>query len=317
MAREDPVRVALEVIQAERRAVREPVAPSTRTKVIPAVKPMPRVGVKAMPRIPDPASRTFPKGAQHGYSYVSGPSPASWTRTYALEPCSCPSACCGSRRHACPWPWKTFDRLFPVPGQGTPCSHDATDHLECAFPAAPAYARASAQVVVFPHHSRPTSPRSSQALICPRLSDQKAREHLSLPFLSGSWDFLQFHAPAFDLLDPISLHFPTHVNPLRWRSHVPASALRSQSSFTRAFPVDHSNCQITMPVSLQCIALASSGLHVCPPQSVPAKIFPTQMDAASNLHPPISACRFDILVQLSRKLRPIRRPIVPSSVRVS
>ena len=81
MAREDPVRVALEVIQAERRAVREPVAPSTRTKVIPAVKPMPRVGVKAMPRIPDPASRTFPKGAQHGYSYVSGPSPASWTRT--------------------------------------------------------------------------------------------------------------------------------------------------------------------------------------------------------------------------------------------
>ena len=79
MAREDPVRVALEVIQAERRAVREPVAPSTRTKVIPAVKPMPRVGVKAMPRIPDPASRTFPKGAQHGYSYVSGPSPASWT----------------------------------------------------------------------------------------------------------------------------------------------------------------------------------------------------------------------------------------------
>ena len=81
MAREDPVRVALEVIQAERRAVREPVAPSTRTKVIPAVKPMPRVGAKAMPRIPDPASRTFPKGAQHGYSYVSGPSPASWTRT--------------------------------------------------------------------------------------------------------------------------------------------------------------------------------------------------------------------------------------------
>ena len=107
------------------------------------------------------------------------------SHAYALEPCSCPSPCCGSRRHACPWPWKTFDRLFPVPGQGTPCSHDATDHLECAFPAAPAYARASAQVVVFSHHSRPTSPRSSQALICPRLSDQKAREHLSLPFLSG------------------------------------------------------------------------------------------------------------------------------------
>ena len=41
------------------------------------------------------------------------------------------------------------------------------------------------------------------------------------------------------------------------------------------------------------------------------------MDAASNLHPPISACRFDVLVQLSRKLRPIRRPTVPSSVRVS
>ena len=89
----------------------------------------------------------------------------------ALGPCSCPSTCCGSCRPACPWPWKTFDRLFPVPGQGTPCSHDATDHLECAFPAAPAYARASAQVVVFSHHSRPTSPRSSQALICPRLSD--------------------------------------------------------------------------------------------------------------------------------------------------
>ena len=71
MAREDPVRVALEVIQAERRAAREPVAPSTRTKVIPAVKPMPRVL----------ASRTFPKGTQHGYSYVSGPSPSSWTRT--------------------------------------------------------------------------------------------------------------------------------------------------------------------------------------------------------------------------------------------
>ena len=52
MAREDPVRVALEVIQAERRAAREPVAPSTRTKAIPAVKPMPRVGVKAMPRVP-------------------------------------------------------------------------------------------------------------------------------------------------------------------------------------------------------------------------------------------------------------------------
>ena len=41
------------------------------------------------------------------------------------------------------------------------------------------------------------------------------------------------------------------------------------------------------------------------------------MDAASDLHPPISACRFDVLVQLSRKLRPIRCPIVPSSVRVS
>ena len=41
------------------------------------------------------------------------------------------------------------------------------------------------------------------------------------------------------------------------------------------------------------------------------------MDAASDLHPPISACRFDVPVQLSRKLRPIRCPIVPSSVRVS
>ena len=61
--------------------IKEPVALSTRTKVIPAVKPMPRVGVKAMPRIPDQASRTFPKGIQHGYSYVSGPSPSSWTRT--------------------------------------------------------------------------------------------------------------------------------------------------------------------------------------------------------------------------------------------
>ena len=65
-------------------------------------------------------------------------------RQRPLGPCSCPSTCCGSCRHACPWPWKTFDRLFPVPGQGTPCSHDATNHLECAFPAAPAYARASA-----------------------------------------------------------------------------------------------------------------------------------------------------------------------------
>ena len=81
MAREDPVRVALEMIQAERRAARPPVAPFTRTKVVPAVKPMPRVGVKAMPRIPHPDSRTFPKGAQHGYCYVSGPSPDSWTRT--------------------------------------------------------------------------------------------------------------------------------------------------------------------------------------------------------------------------------------------
>ena len=41
------------------------------------------------------------------------------------------------------------------------------------------------------------------------------------------------------------------------------------------------------------------------------------MDAASDLHPPISACSFDVLVQLSRQLRPIRCPIVPSSVRVS
>ena len=41
------------------------------------------------------------------------------------------------------------------------------------------------------------------------------------------------------------------------------------------------------------------------------------MDAASDLHPPISACSFDVPVQLSRKLRPIRCPIVPSSVRVS
>ena len=99
MAREDPVRVALEVIQAERRAAREPVAPSTRTKVIPAVKPMPRVGVKAMPRIPDQASRTFPKGTQHGYSYVSGPSPSSWTptrtrsgRVPAPQPAAVPAA---------------------------------------------------------------------------------------------------------------------------------------------------------------------------------------------------------------------------------
>ena len=50
---------------------------------------------------------------------------------------------------------------------------------------------------------------------------------------------------------------------------------RALEKFTRAFPVDHSNCQITMPVSLQCSALARSGLHVCPPQSVRAKIFPT------------------------------------------
>ena len=41
------------------------------------------------------------------------------------------------------------------------------------------------------------------------------------------------------------------------------------------------------------------------------------MDAASDLRPPISACSFDVPVQLSRKLRPIRCPIVPSSVRVS
>ena len=41
------------------------------------------------------------------------------------------------------------------------------------------------------------------------------------------------------------------------------------------------------------------------------------MDAASDLHRPISACSFDVPVQLSRKLRPIRCPIVPSSVRVS
>ena len=197
MAREDPVRVALEVIQAERRAVREPVAPSTRTKVIPAVKPMPRVGGHATHSRP-------------GLAYLSKRCSAwlqlrqrpitcfvdSNSHAYALGPCSCPSTCCGSCCHACPWPWKTFDRLFPVPGQGTPCSHDATDHLECAFPAAPAYARASAQVVVFSHHLRPTSPRSSQALICPRLSDQKAREHLSLPFLSGSFisfSFMRLH----------------------------------------------------------------------------------------------------------------------------
>ena len=196
MAREDPVRVALEVIQAERRAAREPVAPSTRTKVIPAVKPMPRVGVKAMPRIPDQASRTFPKGTQHGYCYVSGPSPSSWTRTprsgrvAAPQPAAVPAA---TRVLGHGRPLTAF---FPVPGQDTPCSHDATDHLECAFPAAPAYARASAQVVVFSHHSRPTSPRSSQALICPRLSDQKALEHLSLPFLSGvfiSFSFMRLH----------------------------------------------------------------------------------------------------------------------------
>ena len=80
MAREDPVRVALEVIQAERRAAREPVAPSTRTKVIPAVKPMPRVGVKAN-NVLLGLAYLFPKGTQHGYSYVSGPSPCSWTRT--------------------------------------------------------------------------------------------------------------------------------------------------------------------------------------------------------------------------------------------
>ena len=41
------------------------------------------------------------------------------------------------------------------------------------------------------------------------------------------------------------------------------------------------------------------------------------MDAASDLHAPISACRFDVPVQFSRKLRPFRPPVVPSSVRVS
>ena len=183
MAREDPVRVALEMIQAERRAARPPVAPFTRTKVVPAVKPMPRVGVKAMPRIPHPDSRTFPKGAQHGYCYVSGPSPDSWTRTPTRtrsgrvpppQPAAVPAA-----------PRVLGQGLFPVPGQGTPCSHDASDHLECAFPAAPAYASASAQVVVFSHRSRPTSPRSSQALMCTAVGSRKALAHLTQPFLSG------------------------------------------------------------------------------------------------------------------------------------
>ena len=206
MAREDPVRVALEVIRAERRAVREPVAPSTRTKVILAVKPMPRVGVKAMPRLPDPASRTFFKGAQHGYSYVSGPSPASWTRTPAVEPCSCPSACCGSRRHACPWPWKTFDRLFPVPDQGTPCSHDATDQL----------------------------------------SDQKAREHLSLPFLSGSFisfSFMRLHLICSIQSASISPHMSTRSggDPM-FRPQLCAPSLPSPEPFQLTAAIARSPC---------------------------------------------------------------------------
>ena len=221
MAREDPVRVALEVIQAERRAACEPVAPSTRTKVIPAVKPMPRVGVKAMPRIPDQASRTFPKGIQHGYSYVSGPSPSSWTRTptrtrLGRGPAPQPAAVPAATR--VPGHGRPFDRLFPVPGQSTPYSHDATGHLECAFQAAPTYARASAQVVIFSHHSRPTSPRSSQALICPQLSDQKALERLSLPCLSGvfiSFSLMRLHlicsiqsASIFHTCQPAQVEIP-------------------------------------------------------------------------------------------------------------
>ena len=123
MAREDPVRVALEEIQAERRAAREPVAPSTRTKVIPAVKPMPRVGVKAMPRIPDQASRTFPKGIQHGYSYVSGPSPSSWTRTPTRTrsgrgPAPQPAAVPAATR--VPGHGRPLTAFFPYPAKALP-----------------------------------------------------------------------------------------------------------------------------------------------------------------------------------------------------
>ena len=156
------------------------------------------------------------------------------------------SACCGSRRHACPWPWKTFDRLFPVPGQGTPCSHDATDHLECTFPAAPAYARASAQVVVFSHHSRPTSPRSSQALTCPRLSDQKAREHLSLPFLSGSFisfSFMRLHLICSIQSASISPHMSTRSggDPM-FRPQLCAPSLPSPEPFQLTTAIARSPC---------------------------------------------------------------------------
>ena len=210
MAREDPVRVALEVIQAERCAAREPVAPSTRTKVIPAVKPMPRVGVKAMPRIPDQASRTFPKGTQHGYSYVSGPSPSSWTRTPTRTrsgrvPAPQPAAVPAATRvlgHGRP-----LTAFFPYPAKALPAAMTPPTTLS-----------APSQVVVFSHHSRPTSPRSSQALICPQLSDQKALEHLSLPCLSGvfiSFSFMRLHlicsiqsASIFHTCQPAQVEIP-------------------------------------------------------------------------------------------------------------
>ena len=230
MAREDRVRVALEVIQAERRAVREPVAPSTRTKVIPAVKPMPRVGVKAMPRIPDPASRTFPKGAQHGYSYVSGPSPASWTRT--------PTRTRSSRVPA-PQP-AAVPAATRVLGHGRPLTA-FFPHPAKALPAA-----MTPPTTLSAHHSRPTSPRSSQALICPRLSDQKAREHLSLPFLSGSFisfSFMRLHLICSIQSASISPHMSTRSggDPM-FRPQLCAPSLPSPEPFQLTTAIARSPC---------------------------------------------------------------------------
>ena len=204
---------------------------------------------------------------------------------YALGPCSSPSTCRGACCPARPWPWKTFNCLFPVPGQGTPCSHDASDHLECAFPDAPAYASASAQVVLFSHRSRPTSPRSSQALICTAVGSEKALAHLTPPFLSGV--FISFSFMHLHLICSIqSAYIFLTCRPAQVEIPCSSLSLALQFSFTRAFPVDHIICRLTMPVSLYCSALARSGLHPCPPQSVRAKIFQPKWMLLQTCMPP-------------------------------
>ena len=126
MGREDPKELAIQAIHA----------PSwVPIKARPQIKARPKIRTwPPLPRIPHPnAARVFPKPSTQGYTYLSGPTPATWGRTRSTRgpaadqvqqqpaaPAQAPA--CPEPRH---WARSSIDALLPCSAQGPSCRRAA------------------------------------------------------------------------------------------------------------------------------------------------------------------------------------------------